>query len=139
MSLNTVNGRAHCVKISVFKREVWLSYDSSNNSTWYNFTVDQVKDFITQNKQGKPTKSLEDLNKEFNDTDKALNQVLIEESSLQRFENQKTKRRRKRSAKPNEDSNTKNIQGSKADGTNNAKRKSNKKRYKKNKPNQKGD
>lgn len=139
MSLETANGRAHCVKINVFKKEVWLAYDNSNNATWYHFTVDQVKDFLKQNKQGKPTKSLEELNKEFNDTDRLFNKDLIEESSLQRFENQKTKRRRKRNPKANNPSRKKTNSAPKSDGTNNAKRNKNKKRYKKNKPNQKGD
>lgn len=144
MVLETEKGKVTSVKIDVFKREIWLAYEDPRLSNWYRFSVDQVKMFLAENKKGKPCKSLEDLDKEFNETANLFNKDVIEENSLQRFENPKSKRRKKRNEgsynkdkkrtrKPSRPS----ADNSKSDNKPVAKRKGNKKRYKKNKPNQK--
>ncbi|MDG4949401.1 hypothetical protein NLM59_00560 [Weeksellaceae bacterium KMM 9724] len=137
--LETEKGKAYCVKIDVFKKEVWLAYQDPRLSTWYSFKADKVQKFLAENKAGKPTKSLEDLNQEYNEVASSFNKDIIEENSLQRFETPKSKRRRKRNKNTYSKNKNKSSDKTKTDGTTNAKRKPNKKRYKKTKPKKKGD
>lgn len=94
--ISTRAGDATSVKIDVFKKEVWLAYIRSENSTWYRFTVSKVNDFILQNKKGKKIESLEELDKKFNEkVEPVFGSNLIEENDLTRFES-KNKRRKQR-------------------------------------------
>lgn len=97
-TFETEKGQVHCVKIDVFKREMWFAYDEGG-MTWYKFSVEQIKKFIELNKEGKKTASLEDLTKEMDDflTKKEFVDV-IGENSLERFE--KKRKRSRKKAKP---------------------------------------
>lgn len=98
--LKSANGNIICTKIDVFKQQMWLAYqNTSTNATWYKFTVQQVKGFLAQNKKGNKIDSLEDLNKELNEIDNLFSKDLIEENSLQRFENKERRRRKNRKKK----------------------------------------
>lgn len=139
MLLETERGKAYCVKIDVFKKEVWLAYQDPTKSTWYSFQVDKVQKFLALNKDGKPTKPLEELNLKYNDVENSFNKDIIEENSLKRFENPKSKRRRKRNKKKFNKNKNNSSHQKKTDGTTNATRKKNKKRYKKKNNDKKGD
>lgn len=94
--LETVKGSAYCTKIDVFKREMWFAYSKSDNNTWYRFTVDQIKGFLAQNNRGQKVKPLEDLYKDLNCDEVVLNKDIIEENSLQRFEDYTSKKNKKK-------------------------------------------
>jgi cell fate regulator YaaT (PSP1 superfamily) len=92
-TFETVKGIANCMKIDVFKKEMWFSY-SQGGISWYKFTVDQAKGFIETTKKGEKTASLEDLAKDLVEVKKE-NVDLIQENSLERFERKNQKPRRK--------------------------------------------
>lgn len=89
--LKTEKGNAHCLKIDVFRKKMWFIY-SDNMLNWYDFQIDEVKNFIEQNKSGQMLPALEDLKK-----NTVVVQVvdLIQEDSINRFEN-KNKRNKKK-------------------------------------------
>lgn len=91
--IKTAKGVANCVKIDVFKREMWFAYQKSENFTWYKFTVQQVKKFITQNKKGENISSLEELNSIYNESGVSCSKDVIKDNSIERFENKKSRKR----------------------------------------------
>ncbi|HEY4539536.1 MAG TPA: regulatory iron-sulfur-containing complex subunit RicT [Faecalibacter sp.] len=89
----TEKGFAHCVKIDVFKKEMWFAYEKGS-VLWYKFSIEDVQEFLEINKAGKKTDSLEELAKNVVDTKPNFADV-IEENSLERFERKEhTKRKR---------------------------------------------
>jgi len=89
----TANGYAHCVKIDVFKKEMWFAYERGS-VLWYKFSVEDVQEFLQTNQNGKKTEPLEDLAKNVIENKPDFGDV-IEENSLERFE-RKEKSNRKR-------------------------------------------
>jgi len=89
----TVNGFAQCVKIDVFKKEMWFAYEKGS-VLWYKFSVEDIQEFLEINKKGKKTDALEDLAKNVIEEKPDFSDV-IEENSLERFE-RKEKAKRKR-------------------------------------------
>ncbi|MDX9704807.1 MAG: regulatory iron-sulfur-containing complex subunit RicT [Weeksellaceae bacterium] len=65
-TFETEKGQVHCMKIDVFKHEMWFAY-KEGGITWYKFTVNQAKELIALSKKGKKTASLEDLVKELSE------------------------------------------------------------------------
>lgn len=125
--LKSKQGEVACSKIDVFKREIWLNYTSGNNATWYRFSVEQVDDFIAENKKGNLIEPLEDLDKQLNQIENNLfGAGLLEENELTRFEEKKSKRRKRRNKKKtnNETSIDRNVVGEKK----NKKRRNNRKK-----------
>lgn len=94
--IETEKGKAVCMKIDVFRKEMWFSY-IEGGLIWHKFTVDQVKEFLQINKKNQKTLPLEDLAKDLVIEKKEYTDV-IQENSLERFE-RKNKRRKKRSNK----------------------------------------
>lgn len=92
--IDTEKGKASCMKIDVFRKEMWFSY-IEGGVIWHKFTVDQVKEFIETNKKKQKTLPLEDLAKDLVIEKKEYADV-IQENSLERFE-RKNRRRKKRS------------------------------------------
>ncbi|MFV0304350.1 MAG: stage 0 sporulation family protein [Moheibacter sp.] len=97
-TFETEKGTASCMKIDVFKKEMWFSY-SKGGISWYKFTVEQSKEYISQSKKGEKTAPLEDLAKDLVETKKEFVDV-IEENSLERFERKNRNRNRNRKNKP---------------------------------------
>ncbi|RLZ11610.1 PSP1 domain-containing protein [Faecalibacter macacae] len=98
----TEKGFAHCVKIDVFKKEMWFAYEKGS-VLWYKFSTEDIQEFLQINKNGAKTESLEDLAKSVIDNKPTFGDG-IEEDSLERFERkeQQTKRKRiKPKRKPN--------------------------------------
>ena len=101
--LLTVNGLANCVKVDVFKRVMWFSYDTGS-VLWYRFPVEDVKEFIRLNKENQKIDSLEELSKNIMETKPVFTDV-IEEDSLERFDrknksqNKRNRQNRQRNSK----------------------------------------
>lgn len=105
-TFETEKGIASCVKIDVFKKEMWFSY-SQGGISWYKFSVDQANEFISSSKKGVKMATLEDLSKDLVEVKKE-NVDLIQENSLERFERKRPRSKRKprdknQKATPNSD------------------------------------
>lgn len=94
--IETEKGKASCMKIDVFRKEMWFAY-VEGGVVWHKFSVDQVNEFIATNKKREKTLSLEDLAKDLVVEKKEYADV-IQENSLERFE-RKNRRRKKRTNK----------------------------------------
>ncbi|XCI74669.1 MAG: regulatory iron-sulfur-containing complex subunit RicT [Flavobacteriales bacterium] len=58
--LYTEKGTAQCMKIDVFKKEMWFAY-AKDSPTWYKLSVKEVQEIIMYNQQGKKALPLEQL------------------------------------------------------------------------------
>jgi cell fate regulator YaaT (PSP1 superfamily) len=94
----TVNGMAQCVKIDVFKKEMWFAYERGS-VLWYKFSIEDIQEFLEINKAGKKTEALEDLAKNAIEQKPDFSDV-IEENSLERFERKEKAKRKRVKAKP---------------------------------------
>ncbi len=92
-TFETEKGTANCVKIDVFKKEIWYTY-AEGGFTWFKFTLDQSKEFISISNTGQKNLPLEELAKELVETKKESVDV-IGENSLERFERKNRNRNRK--------------------------------------------
>lgn len=97
-TLDTDKGKAFCIKIDVFKKKMWFTYEE-NSSRWFDLDIKDVKKFIRENKKGNKIHSLEDfiLTQEEEKTSD-----LIEENDVNRFEkkNRQSRKRHKNKRKP---------------------------------------
>lgn len=101
-TFETEKGTAYCVKIDVFKKEMWFT-SSSGGVSWYKFSLDQAKNYIETSKKGSKTAALEELAKELVETEKKSFTDVIEENSLERFERKnKNRPKNNRKNKPKE-------------------------------------
>ncbi|MBU4538820.1 MAG: hypothetical protein L6264_03090 [Weeksellaceae bacterium] len=81
-TIDTVNGKAFCIKIDVFKKRMWFAY-ADRSMAWYDLDVQEVKKLIAQNKKGEKTPPLEELKT----NDIPVKSVdLIQENNMDRFE-----------------------------------------------------
>src|SRR5690606_22681867 len=94
-TFETEKGSASCMKIDVFKKEMWFAY-TDGGFNWYKFSLDQVKDFIEISKKGGKTATLEDLEKDSIVEAKKDFVDVIEENSLERFERKNRNRNKNR-------------------------------------------
>jgi cell fate regulator YaaT (PSP1 superfamily) len=94
-TFETQSGTAYCVKIDVFKKEMWFT-SSSGGVAWYKFSLDQAKSFIEISKNGGKTAPLDELAKESMETEKRDFTDVIEENSLERFERKNKSKNRNR-------------------------------------------
>lgn len=93
-TFETVNGTATCMKIDVFKKELWFSYQN-NSMNWFKFPLNEVKGFLKISNVGEKTASLEDLAKDLTEEVKRDFMDVIQENSLERFERKNQRRRKK--------------------------------------------
>lgn len=96
-TFETEKGIANCVKIDVFKKEIWYTY-AEGGFTWFKFTLEQSKKFIDISNKGQKNLPLEELAKELVETKKESVDV-IGENSLERFERKNRNRNRKNKPK----------------------------------------
>lgn len=89
----TEKGWTHCVKVDVFKREMWFAYEKGG-IVWYKFSVNDIQEFLDMSAKGRKIEPLEDLAKNVEETKPDFSDV-IGEDSLERFE-RKEKQNRKR-------------------------------------------
>ena len=81
-TIDTVNGKAFCIKIDVFKKRMWFAY-ADRSMAWYDLDVQDVKKLIAQNKKGEKTPPLEEMKT----SDIPVKSVdLIQENNMDRFE-----------------------------------------------------
>lgn len=111
-TFETEKGTAVCVKVDVFKKEMWFTYEN-RGVNWHKFSVEQTREFISLSKEGQKLAALEDLAKELVEVKKEFIDV-IEENSLERFEKKNRNRNRNKSfnkkpgnSNPNSNSNQK--------------------------------
>lgn len=96
-NLDTVNGKAFCIKIDVFKKKMWFAY-ADKAMAWYDLHIDDVKMLIAMNKKGEKATALEDVRV----TDiKEKSVDLIQENNMDRFENKKSPSRNKNNRNKN--------------------------------------
>ena len=83
--LKTEKGDAICQKQDIFKGLMWFAY-YDNFANWHMLNIEQVKEIIAQNKQGKKVSSLEDFAVELvAEPEKDFNNAMGQES-LTRFD-----------------------------------------------------
>lgn len=81
-TLDTVNGKAFCIKIDVFKKKMWFAY-VERSMAWYDLDVADVKKMVAQNKKGEKAQPLEEVKVH----DIPVRSVdLIQENTIDRFE-----------------------------------------------------
>ncbi|TWP30931.1 hypothetical protein ETU08_02700 [Apibacter muscae] len=104
--LETEKGRAFCIKVDVFRHQMWFTY-ANNSISWYPIDVDELKKLIALNAKGIPTKPLDELKEKNN-----LKVDLIEENNLNRFEkkHRSTNKKRNKNTKPQQPKNPKKIE-----------------------------
>lgn len=86
INLITKKGNVNCLKIDVFRKKMWLVY-ADKLTSWFEFTVNEVKKFIKINKQN-ILPPLEELQQ--NNQIKDLGVDIIQKNKLNRFEFKKT-------------------------------------------------
>ncbi|MEG0695666.1 MAG: regulatory iron-sulfur-containing complex subunit RicT [Algoriella sp.] len=95
----TEKGWTHCVKVDVFKKEMWLAYERGG-VVWYKFSVEDIQEFLAMSAKGIKTEPLEELAKNVEEVKPDFTDV-IGEDSLERFERkEKQNRKRKKIKKP---------------------------------------
>ncbi|WP_291100588.1 MULTISPECIES: regulatory iron-sulfur-containing complex subunit RicT [unclassified Empedobacter] len=111
----TEKGWAHCVKIDVFKKEMWFAYDKGG-IVWYKFSVNDIQEFLAITAKGQKTEPLEDLAKNVEESKPDFADV-IGEDSLERFERKEKKNKKRKRIKNNQNSGNEKV----AANTNNLK------------------
>lgn len=108
-TFETEKGTAVCVKIDVFKKEMWFT-NETRGMNWHKFSVEQVQEFIALSKTGVKLEPLEDLAKELVEVKKEYADV-IGENSLERFEKKNKPRNRNKNfnKKPNNPNSNQNL------------------------------
>lgn len=101
-TLDTINGRAFCIKIDVFKGKMWFAYNE-RAMTWYDLKIEDVKEMIAENKKGEKCSALEDYLVE---STSPIVVDLIQDGGLERFDKKK-KPTKKKTHRPNQNQNTK--------------------------------
>ncbi|MEG0187179.1 regulatory iron-sulfur-containing complex subunit RicT [Algoriella sp.] len=95
----TEKGWTHCVKVDVFKKEMWFAYERGG-VVWYKFSVEDIQEFLAMSAKGIKTEPLEELAKNVEEVKPDFTDV-IGEDSLERFERkEKQNRKRKKIKKP---------------------------------------
>jgi len=99
--LETEKGKAHCIKVDVFRRTMCYTYVDSA-ITWYPIDIDDLKKYIEINKKGERIKPLEELQEK----DSLFKLDVIEENNLNRFEQKNRKNNKNRRNNKNNNKNT---------------------------------
>jgi cell fate regulator YaaT (PSP1 superfamily) len=98
--LKTDKGDAICQKQDIFKGLMWFAY-TDNFANWHVLSIEQVKEIMTENKQGKKVSSLEDFAIEtVSEAEKDFNNAMGQES-LTRFDQPKKSKNKNRNKSKN--------------------------------------
>ncbi|AZI67021.1 hypothetical protein EIB71_04755 [Kaistella daneshvariae] len=96
-TIDTVKGKAFCIKIDVFKKRMWFAYVDQSMS-WYDLDVQDVKKLLAQNKKGEKAPALEELKT----NDIPVKSVdLIQENNVDRFERRNRNSGKNQKRRPN--------------------------------------
>lgn len=102
--LETEKGKAYCIKVDVFRNQMWFTY-TDNSISWYPVNIYEVKKLVELNKKGVTIKPLDELQEK-----EDLKVDLIEENNLNRFEKKsKSNTKRKSKNKNQQRTNSKNT------------------------------
>jgi len=94
-TLQTEKGTAICQKIDIFKELMWFTY-KENTALWYIISVENVKKILNLNKQGKKNINIEYYTIESSSSTGEISfKDSLEQDSLTRFDNKRTKNRNK--------------------------------------------
>jgi len=112
--LKTEKGTAAFVKMDIFKKELWYTYNEER-SKWFKLTLDQVLEIIEINKRDETALSLEEYEADFEIIKKVDYENVVGQDSLTRFDTpKKSKKKRNNKSKKKvvvgEDSNQPNSQ-----------------------------
>lgn len=93
--LETRNGQAHHTKTDIFRGIMWYTFDPVNMVNFIPVPVERVREIIALNKKGKKVDEL--VSKADNVLETSLDyQNVVGQESLTRFDEKKTKKRKKR-------------------------------------------
>jgi cell fate regulator YaaT (PSP1 superfamily) len=116
VQLQTEKGNAKWIKSDIFKGHLWYMYTDykENGNTWHKLTLEQVNEIIALNNEEKKVASIEEYASEL----AILEVVQVEnfekvvgQDNINRFDEVKPRRRKKRRKKPNQNKrNTQNKQ-----------------------------
>ncbi|MDR1876035.1 MAG: hypothetical protein LBQ84_00265 [Flavobacteriaceae bacterium] len=99
--LDTEKGKAFCIKVDVFRNQMWFTY-TNNAVSWYPINIYDVKKLVELNQKGIIIKSLDELQEK-----ESLKIDLIEENNLNRFEKRsKSNNKKKSKNRPQQRKNT---------------------------------
>jgi cell fate regulator YaaT (PSP1 superfamily) len=117
--LKTEKGDAICQKQDIFKGLMWFAY-IDNFANWHVLSIEQVKEIVAENKQGKKVSSLEDFAIEtVSEPEKDFNNAMGQES-LTRFDQPKKSKNKNRNKNKNKISNSAEPQANRAKPNQNA-------------------
>jgi cell fate regulator YaaT (PSP1 superfamily) len=102
--LETEKGKAYCIKVDVFRNQMWFTY-TNNSISWHPINIYEVKKLVELNEKGIIIKPLDELQEK-----EELKVDLIEENNLHRFEKRsKSNTKRKSKNKSQQRTNSKNT------------------------------
>ena len=98
--IRTEKGDAVCQKMDIFKHVMWFAY-TDNFANWHMLDVEQVKEIIALNKEGKKVSAIEDYvtEKEETTSGESKNFQSLSEDSLARFDQPKRRKKPNRNRK----------------------------------------
>ncbi|PZD77423.1 regulatory iron-sulfur-containing complex subunit RicT [Mesonia sp. K7] len=95
VKLKTKKGTAVCQKIDIFKGLMWYAYEGEWMN-WHQLTTEQVKDIIKESEKNNTVASLEEfVFEDINTSNKNNFSDVVGQDSLTRFDQPKSKKRRK--------------------------------------------
>ncbi|MDR2121965.1 MAG: hypothetical protein LBP34_02465 [Flavobacteriaceae bacterium] len=113
--LETERGKAYCIKVDVFRNQMWFTY-TDNSISWYPIDIYDVRKLIELNNKGVLIKPLDELQEK-----EILKIDLIEENNLNRFE-KRPKSNNKKKSKNNSRQNKEPKNSTERQGTNQKKK-----------------
>lgn len=101
--LETEKGKAFCIKVDVFRKQMWFTY-TDNSISWYPINIYDLKKLIELNKKGIVIKPLDELLEK-----ETLSVDVIEENNLNRFEKRSRSNNKKRFNNKNKQKNSEKV------------------------------
>ncbi len=100
IKLETEKGLASFQKMDIFKGFLWYSYEKQGLN-WHRINVENVNEIIALNKKGKKIASLEDYVEEDKIPDSKIFENVVGQDSLTRFDQPKSRNKKRRSKNSN--------------------------------------
>jgi cell fate regulator YaaT (PSP1 superfamily) len=108
--LYTEKGIAICQKVDIFKGLMWFCYDGEWMS-WHTLTTDQVHEIVAKNKAKETVASVEEYANEWIVEEAVSFENVVGQDSLTRFDQPKTRNKRSKKRKPQNNTNRPNKEG----------------------------
>lgn len=95
--LNTQKGKASFVKMDIFQRTMWYSYDDKNINGLFELTLDRVNEIIAKNEKDQIVPQLEQLVDNPKDQSKVTEYSnVVGQDSINRFDSKKKKKKKRK-------------------------------------------